>query len=66
MRLVVIRPSSAAPLPQAGNRRLWRGGCNKGTGEAIAYGRRTFTKILYRVIHINRVYTLLHITVDKS
>ncbi|AUB44120.1 hypothetical protein COO91_10338 (plasmid) [Nostoc flagelliforme CCNUN1] len=28
------------------------GGCNKGTGEAIAYIRRTFTKILYRVIHL--------------
>ncbi|WP_141699628.1 hypothetical protein [Nostoc sp. KVJ20] len=36
--------------------RLWRVGCGKATGEAIAYGRRTFTKILYRVIHINRVY----------
>ncbi|MCC5622728.1 hypothetical protein [Nostoc sp. CHAB 5715] len=54
--LVSIRPSSAAPSPQGSNRRLWRGGWEQGQGKAIAYGRRTFTKILYRVIHINRVY----------
>ncbi|MBW4429516.1 MAG: hypothetical protein KME50_35415 [Nostoc desertorum CM1-VF14] len=34
------------------------GACSKGTEEAIAYIRRTFTKILYRVIHINKVYIL--------
>ncbi len=54
--MVPIRPSSPALSPQGSNRRLWRGGCNKGKGLAIAYGRRTFTKILYQVIHIDRVY----------
>ncbi|MBG1262387.1 hypothetical protein F8S20_26500 [Nostoc sp. BAE] len=54
--VVKIWSNMNASLPQAGNRRLWSGSCNKGTKEAIAYIRRTFTKRLYRVIHINRVY----------
>ncbi len=47
-----------APLPQGSDRTAMEDGCNKGTEEAIAYIGRTFTKILYRVIHINRVYIL--------